>query len=132
MSKEKKVIFVCQHGAGKSVIAAAYFNKMAKERNLNYIGEYRGVAPDSAVSPSAKEGLIQDNVFDPNAKPQKFVSSETENVERIILFTQLPEAMPLSIKTENWSKIENVDGDYITRRDAIVKKLDELLDSIEK
>ena len=29
---QEKIIFVCQHGAAKSVIAASYFNKLAKER----------------------------------------------------------------------------------------------------
>jgi len=26
MAQTKKIIFVCEHGAGKSVVAAAYFN----------------------------------------------------------------------------------------------------------
>jgi hypothetical protein len=47
------------------------------------------------------------------------------------LFTKLPEDMKTSIKTEDWSKIENVDAEYSKRRDAIVKKINELLDSLE-
>lgn len=27
-----RIVFVCEHGAAKSVIAAAYFNKLAAER----------------------------------------------------------------------------------------------------
>jgi protein-tyrosine-phosphatase len=132
MAQEKKIIFVCQHGAAKSVIATSYFNKLAKERNLDYVAECRGIEPDSVVSPGAKEGLTNDNLYDPTTRPQKLSLSDTANVERIILFTQLPEDIKTSIKTENWSKTENVDAGYTQRRDAIVRRINELLDTLEK
>jgi arsenate reductase (thioredoxin) len=132
MAQDKKVIFVCEHGAAKSVIAASYFNKMAKERNLDYIAECRGTDPDSVVSKGAKDGLTKDNLFDPNTKPRKLSSIDTANVDRIILFTTLPSDLKTNIKTENWSNIQNIDADYEKRRNAIVKKINELLDSLEK
>jgi arsenate reductase (thioredoxin) len=132
MAQEKKIIFVCHHGAAKSVIAASYFNKLAKERNLNYVAEFRGTDPDSAVAPGAKEGLAKDNVVVPDAKPQKLTISDTANAERIILFTPVPADITNSIKSENWSAIQNIDGDYESRKNAIVKKINELLDMLEK
>lgn len=132
MAQEKKIIFVCEHGAAKSVIAASYFNKMAKERNLDYIAECRGTFPDSVVAPVIKDNLTREKVFDPNTKPRKLLISDTTNVERIILFTSLPSDLKTDIKTENWSTIQNVDADYEKRRNAIVKKINELLDSLEK
>jgi arsenate reductase len=131
MAQDKKIIFVCQHGAAKSVIAASYFNKIAKERNLNFVAECRGVEPDSAVSKTTKDGLANDKVFNPTTKPQKLLNADTTNTEMIVLFTDLPEDIRTSIKIENWSKIENVDADYSTRRDAIIRKINELLDSLE-
>jgi arsenate reductase (thioredoxin) len=132
MAQEKKIIFVCEHGAAKSVIAASYFNKMAKERNLDYVAECRGTFPDSVVSPGVKANLTKEKVFDPNTKPRKLTIADTTNVERIILFTTLPQELKTDIKTENWSAIQNVDADYEKRKSAIVKKINELLDSLEK
>jgi arsenate reductase (thioredoxin) len=132
VAQEKKIIFVCEHGAAKSVIAASYFNKMAKERNLDYVAECRGTSPDSVVSPGIKDNLTREKVFDPNIKPRKLLIKDTANVERIILFTTLPPDLKTDIKTENWSTIQNVDADYEKRRNAIVKKINELLDSLEK
>ncbi len=133
MAQEKKIIFVCQHGAAKSVIAAAYFNKLAKERNIPYVAECRGIEPDSTVSMSAREGLTRDQLLDPRVKPQRLLAADTVNVDRIILFTPpLPSDTGSSIKTENWSQVENVDAEYPKRRDAIVKKINELLDKLEK
>lgn len=34
------VMFVCEHGAAKSVIATAYFNKLAAERGLPVPGDF--------------------------------------------------------------------------------------------
>ena len=133
MAQDNKIIFVCLHGAAKSVIAASYFNQLAKERNLDYTAECRGIEPDAAVSESVRDGLTRDRMFDPAVKPQKLLASDTVGVERIILFTSLPpEIINTSIKTENWSQIENVDADYLKRRDAIIKKINELLDTLEK
>jgi arsenate reductase len=132
MAQEKKIIFVCEHGAAKSVIAASYFNKLVKERNLDYVAECRGTSPDSVVSASTKAGLTNDKMFGPSTKPRKLLISDVVNAERIILFTKLPADINANIKIENWSDIQNVDAEYEKRRDAIVKKIGELLDSLEK
>ena len=31
----EKILFLCQHGGAKSVIAASYFNRLATERGLS-------------------------------------------------------------------------------------------------
>ena len=41
------VLFVCEHGAAKSVIAAAYFNQLASEKNLDVRAIERGTNPDT-------------------------------------------------------------------------------------
>lgn len=44
------VVFVGEHGAAKSVIATAYFNKLAAERGLPYWATFRGTAPQEALT----------------------------------------------------------------------------------
>ena len=51
------VVFVCEHGAAKSVIATAYFNKIAAERGLPYRAQFRGTDPQAALSVKVVEGL---------------------------------------------------------------------------
>ncbi len=41
------VLFLCPHGAGKSVLASAYFQRLAKERGLNVRVESAGTDPRS-------------------------------------------------------------------------------------
>jgi arsenate reductase len=128
----KKVIFVCEHGAGKSVVAAAYFNKIAKDRNLDWEASCRGTNPDEEVSAPTKEGLRSDNLLDPKLSPQKLAQGDTSNIEKIILFTKLPDDFKTTIKNEDWSSLPNIDAKYEVRRDVLIKKINEFFDSLEK
>ena len=44
-----RVVFVCEHGSVKSLIASLYFNQRAQQRGLPFKAVARGTAPDSAV-----------------------------------------------------------------------------------
>ncbi|HEY0655718.1 MAG TPA: hypothetical protein VGD65_21435 [Chryseosolibacter sp.] len=128
----RKVLFVCEHGAGKSVVAAAYFNKIAKERNLNWEATCRGTDPDPEIGQSTKEGLTSDKLLETNLKPQKLAKTDTSGVERIIVFTRLPDDFAKSIRQEDWSAVKNIDGTYQMRKEALIKKINEFFDSVEK
>jgi arsenate reductase len=127
----KKVIFVCEHGAGKSVVAAAYFNKIAKERNFDWEASCRGTDPDEEVGNSTKEGLQSDNLLVSTLSPQELAASDTINVEKIILFTKLPDDFKTSIEIEDWSSLPDIESRYEMRRDALIKKINEFFDSLE-
>lgn len=64
------VVFVCPHGAAKSVIAAAYFNQMSVERGLPNRAVARGTEPGDALSQTAVNGLVADGLPAPAGKPQ--------------------------------------------------------------
>ena len=49
-TKAPSVIFVCGHGAAKSVIATAYFNKLSAERGLPYRATFRGTSSRVAAN----------------------------------------------------------------------------------
>src|SRR5215468_10992232 len=46
------VVFICEHGAAKSVIASEYFNKLAAERGLAVRAIARGAVPQADLSVS--------------------------------------------------------------------------------
>jgi arsenate reductase (thioredoxin) len=127
----KKVVFVCEHGAAKSVIAANYFNQLAAERGLEFEAVCRATAPDSTLGSATRAGLKTDNIPQ-NLNPQKISFLDTVNVERIILFIPLPTDYETEVLIEDWSGVQNVDGSYTQRREAIIQKVKTLLDSLEK
>ena len=60
-AQDKQVLFVCEHGNVKSLMAMSYFNRLAEERGLPYRAVSRGTAPDSTtVPPKIVEGLKKD------------------------------------------------------------------------
>jgi arsenate reductase (thioredoxin) len=130
-AQTKKVIFVCEHGAGKSVVAAAYFNKIAKDRNLPWEATCRGTNPDKEIGAPTKEGLRADNLLDPTLAPQQLTASDTNNVEKIIVFTSLPDNLNTR-KVEDWSSLPDINAKYELRRDALIKKINQFFDSVEK
>src|SRR5215467_9813815 len=68
-AKPETVVFVCEHGSAKSVIAAAHFNRLAAEKGLPYRAIARGTKPDDVVAPAVKAGLASDGLDVSNWKP---------------------------------------------------------------
>src|SRR5437773_10593216 len=68
-SASPAIVFVCEHGAAKSVVATAYFNKLAAERGLPVRATFRGTAPQDNLSVRIIEGLKADGLPVPSGKP---------------------------------------------------------------
>src|SRR5215472_1637766 len=61
-SAKNTVVFVCEHGAARSVIAAAYFNRIAAERHLPYQAIARGTSAQEDLSVATVKGLESDGI----------------------------------------------------------------------
>src|SRR5215510_2876629 len=55
-----RVLFVCLHGAAKSVVAAAQFRRLASARGLSIGAVAAGTEPDPELAPAAVKGLSGD------------------------------------------------------------------------
>jgi protein-tyrosine-phosphatase len=125
------VLFVCEHGAAKSVIAAAFFDKLAKERGLPHRAAFRGVNPDAALNPVAKKGLEQDGVDTRGWKPVPVTQKDVEEAARIItLGCSLPQGIQVSRQLTNWNDIPSPSQNYSDARDQIKRQVRTLVDSL--
>jgi len=126
------VIFVCEHGAAKSVIAAAYFNKMAAERGLPDRATYRGANPQAELSVSALKGLKEDGLTLPSAKPAPITSADVVAATHIFAIgCSLPAHATAGGKADSWDDVPEDQG-YAAQRDAIKKHVERLIDDIQK
>jgi arsenate reductase (thioredoxin) len=124
------VVFVCEHGAAKSVIAAAYFNKLAADRGLPWRAVFRGTSPQESLSVRAVEGLKADGLDVPVEKPSAIRDSDIAAATHIFAIgCRLPEAAERSGKTADWSDVPD-DRGYGPMRDAIVRHVRQLLDDL--
>src|SRR5207249_3058190 len=57
-----RVLFVCLHGAAKSVVGAAHFRRLAAERGLAIGAVAAGTEPDAQLAPGAVKGLAGDGL----------------------------------------------------------------------
>ena len=121
------IVFVCEHGAAKSVIAAAYFNKLAQEANLGLRAIARGTDPDRELSPKAMAGLRADGLTPAESIPQKLSAAEIESAQRIVAFCELPDEHQLHTSIEQWEAIPPASEDYKKARDAILERLNQLI-----
>jgi protein-tyrosine-phosphatase len=126
------VVFVCEHGAAKSVIATAYFNKLAAERGLPYRATFRGTTPQEALSVRAVAGLKADGVAIPSGAPAAIEASDIAKATHIFAIgCTLPAAAQSSGKAKDWSDVPDDKG-YEGQRDAIVRHVKELLDDLQR
>jgi len=127
-----KIVFVCEHGAAKSVIATAYFNKIAAERGLPDRAIYRGANPQAELSVSALKGLKEDGLALPSAKPSPITNADVTAATHIFAIgCTLPAHAASSGKAESWDDVPD-DRGYAAQRDAIKKHVEHLIDQLQK
>lgn len=131
MTSKPTVLFVCEHGAAKSIIAATYFNKLANEKGLNLRAIARGTNPDEALSPKTVNGLIEDGLQQTETTPQKLTSADIASAQLIITFCNLSnEEYQQIVEVNHWNNVPPVSENYQIARNAIVENLNQLIAEI--
>lgn len=130
MTQPRIIVFICEHGAAKSVIAAAYFNKLAGESGLDLRAIARGTDPDHELSASAIAGLRADGLTPTESAPQKLSLEDVESAQQVISFCELSEEYQQKAVIEQWENIPAVSENYEKARAAILERLNGLLNRI--
>ena len=133
VNSDPAVIFVCEHGAAKSVIATAYFNKIAAERGLKWRATFRGTSPQEALSVKTLEGLRSDGVAIPTGRPAALGDGDVKAATHIFAIgCTLPAKAAASGKAADWSDVPEVSDGYAASRDAIRRHVERLLDELQR
>lgn len=120
------VLFVCEHGSAKSVVAAAHFNRLAEERGLPFRAISRGTVPDEGMAPPAVTGLLGDGLKPNDPAPRKLAQADLDAARRVITFCDLPPDLAAGSSVERW-EVPPVSVDYVKSRDAILANIEQLL-----
>ena len=129
--KPGKVVFVCQHGAALSVIAASYFNKLAAEAHLNVHTIARGVTPQENLSVSATQGLKADGMTWELEKPLPLTPADARGALRIVIFYPIAAEYAKLAPVESWEDVPPMTQAYPVVRDAILKRLPALVKQLK-
>jgi protein-tyrosine-phosphatase len=126
------VVFVCEHGAAKSVVATAYFNKLAQERGLPYRATFRGTDPQAELSTATLKGLREDGIEIPTGKPTVISQADVDGATHVFAIgCMLPAMAKRSGKASDWTDVPEGQG-YAPMRDAIVRHVKQLLDELQR
>lgn len=132
-STKSIILFVCEHGAARSTIAAAYFNKLAKEKNLNYTAIFRGTDPDTTLSYETKKGLLNSGFDIKGWQPQLVTQYDINSASEIITFDcALPMESDLEKLIYRWNGIPPFSKDYEVAKNKIVEKVTMLIKKLEQ
>jgi len=125
----QKVLFVCLHGAAKSVLAAADFERLARERGLAVAAESAGTEPDPQIAPKVVAALKSEGVDMSGQKPRLVTREMAAGATRVVAFgCALGAAAPANTKVEQWEDVPNVSDGLPAARAAIRSHLEHLLD----
>ena len=124
------VVFVCEHGSVKSLVATVYFNRWAEQRGLAYRAVARGLEPDASVPAAVREGLRTDGFSIYDFVPHSLVASDLVHASLVVSFDQDVTKLVGSTRYVKWDGLPGVLAHYPRGRDAIVKHVHALLDEL--
>ena len=129
----KKILFVCVHNSGRSQMAEAFFNQLAKSKARAISA---GTQPATQINPTVVAAMRELGMEIGNQKPKSLTLEMMESADRVITMgCNVAETCPASfIPTEDW-ELDDPEGKSIeetrqirdqikTRVEVLVKELD--------
>lgn len=133
MADAPDVLFVCQHGAAKSVIAARYFAELARARGLTVTAAAAGVEPDDVIPEHVIAGLRADGIGGEGTAPQPVTRELLENAHVVVSFgCDLSAITEESGRIVQWHGVPAVSDGYDAARTEILDRLQAVLDDVER
>jgi protein-tyrosine-phosphatase len=122
---QSRVLFVCLHGAAKSVVAAAHFRRLAAARGLQVGAVAAGTEPDTELAPAAVKGLASEGLTAAPARPRPVTLYDRDSAARVVSFGC--DVTPArGQRVDQWD-VPAVSDDYAAARDRIVANVERLV-----
>jgi arsenate reductase len=125
----KAVLFVCVHNSGRSQMAEAFFNQLAKGKARAFSA---GTSPAAAVDPTVAQAMKEVGIDISNKVPKALTPEMVEQADKVVTMGCGVEAVcPATwVETEEWD-LEDPKGKPIEKvreiRDEIKARVVEIL-----
>jgi protein-tyrosine-phosphatase len=130
-AKATIVLFMCPHGAAKSVLASAYFRRLAGERGLNVEVRTAGTDPDPQVSPAVASHLEANGYGVPVAKPRRATADDMALADVVVSIGCDVSGMPTPAgRLVRWDEVPAPSDNFAQADEAIRKRVGELVDEL--
>lgn len=129
----KPVLFVCEHGTVRSLLAKVLFEEYAAEVGLKMQAVSRGTKADSVVPPWMMQGLTADKVVLGSWRPETLRLEDLSSASIVVSFDVPTSATSnATVPRAQWDGLPSVSRDYGTGRDAIKVRVRQLVDSLKR
>jgi protein-tyrosine-phosphatase len=129
--KAPVVLFVCEHGAGRSPVAAAWFDRLAAERGLPHRAAFRGTTPSASLSAAASAGLSADGFLVDDWKPKAVSDDDLRAADAVVVMgCPLPGRDAVAEKVRDWDGMPGPGEGYEASRDAIRTRVEKLVEEL--
>lgn len=123
-----RVLFVCLHGAAKSVIGAAHFRRLAATRGLAMDAAAAGTEPDPELAAGAVKGLAGDGLRAAPGRPRPVTLYDLDSATRVVSFgCNVTPAK--GQRVDQWD-VPAVSEGYESARDRIVAHVEHLVSEL--
>ena len=123
------VLFVCPHGAAKSVIAAEYCRRMAAERGIQLETAAAGVDPYAEIPENVVAGLASEGIDVSGRTPLRLTDAILASSCRVVAFGCDFESVSETAVTR-WDEVPAVSDGFDAAREVIASKVTALVDEI--
>jgi arsenate reductase (thioredoxin) len=126
-----RVLFVCLHGAAKSVIAVEQFRQLAAEAGLSWEALSAGVEPDDEVPARVVQALRDEGIDLSGFHPRRVTPELVGDATHVVSFgCDLSELAPGGAEIEQWGEVPAVSDGYETARTAIAERVRALVERL--
>lgn len=123
-----RVLFVCRHGAAKSVVAAAHFRRLASARGLALDAVATGTEPDAELGPGAVKGLASEGLRATPDRPRPVTLHDLATATRVVSFGC--DVTPSKGQQVDQWDVPNISDGYGPARDRIVANVERLVSEL--
>jgi arsenate reductase (thioredoxin) len=124
------VLFVCRHGAAKSVLAAAELERIAAERGIALSARAAGVEPDDQMSPGVIELLPDLATKLGGERPRHVTHVDVADAALTVTFNLESSELPAEpAERLVWDDVPAVSDDSAAARAAIDRHIADLIES---
>ena len=126
------IVFVCAHGSVESQMAAAHFNRIARERGLGYVAVSRGIEVDASIPTWIRDGLNADGLAPVDNVPRPLTAAEAVAATKVVAFDAVPDDRRGEAEISHWPGVPPAMKNDVAARDVIVSRIDDLIPALAR
>ena len=123
MPEPVNVLFVCLHGAAKSVIAAEYLVRLARSAGHEVNAVAAGVEPHDEIPQHVVRGLAEDGFDVSSRTPRRLTQQAINDADLVVSFGCHVQAGSTPLTLMSWDDVPAVSDGFVAARDAIIGRL---------